>query len=149
MILITLEECNDVYLNLYFYMSEGFDLSSIKKHTGYKKSFILKVLKKENFHRYVNHMLVYKKIFNEKDPSIMEGLLDSLRFTMINKPADFSDPDDYVRDFYYVDNHWVKKDINGRIVERLECIKDPEHFNDEWVQILRQKHDLLLSEYFV
>lgn len=135
--------------NLYKRMLQGLDLESISKETGYKKSYILEVFKSEDFHRITNVMGVYYQIYTVKEPYIMKTLLDGLASKIINNEDFFTDPDDYVRDFYYVDNQWVKKDINGCIVDCLEQLPLPEHFDDEWFKILRTRHQLMVSEYLV
>lgn len=138
---------NVVCTKLYTHMVYGYNLKSLRKQTGYKKSFILEVFKMEDFHRFINVIIMYHAIYSEKDPSTVKKWLDNLTYVLINKPDYFSDPEDYLRDFYYVDNKWVKKDINGCIVHRLEALEVPEHFNDEWVQILGKRHELMMFEH--
>ena len=138
-----------LYRKLYKLMLQGFDLESISEKTGCKKSYILKVFKSELFHIIINVIGVYYQIYTVKEPFIMRILLDGLASKIINDIDFFKDPDDYVRDFYYVDNHWVKKDINGCIVDCLEQLPLPEHFDDEWFKILRTRHQLMMSEHLV
>ena len=140
---------NNLYTNIYNCMLQGLDLESIIKATGYDKTYILNVFKSEDFHKIANILGVYYQIYTVKNPSTMKDLLDGVLLSYLDDEDFFKDPDDYVRDFYYVDNQWVKKDINGCIVETLEQLPLPEHHDEEWFKILRKRHQLMIHEHCV
>ena len=94
-------------------------------------------------------MTIYYHIYSLKDKYVMQNLLDGFTSKLVNDIEFFKDPDDYVRDFYYVGEMWVKKDLNGEIVERLEPLELPGHHDDEWFKNLRKNHRAVLYEHFV
>ena len=140
------EIAKNLYSNIYKRMLQGLDLESISKVTGCDKSYILKVFKSEDFHKIANILGVYYQIYTVKNPSTMKDLLDGVLLSYLDDEDFFTDPDDYVRDFYYVNNQWVKKDKNGCIVETLEQLPLPEHYDEEWFKILRTRHQLMIYE---
>ena len=134
---------------LYKLMLEGLNLREISEKSGLDKYYILMLFKSENFHLYMNIMTIYYHIYSLKYKNVMQTLLDGFTSKLLNNIEFFKDPDDYIRDFYYVGEMWVKKDLNGEIVERFEPLESPGHHDDDWFKNLRKNHRAILHEHFV
>ena len=133
---------------IYKLMLQGFNLDTIVERTDLNKSFILSLFKSESFHLHINIIGIYYHIYSITNPLVMKGLLDGFTSKLINDMEFFKDPENYIRDFFYIDSQWCKKDLNDCIVETFEPLPLPEHHDDEWFKILRKRHQLMLSEHF-